>query len=78
MRCHDTCCRPEPEIEVLVLSRRWIRATRKPHVCGRCGRTIETGSPAQTIAGLVDGDFWSEYRHSTYCTEEVEECGEPS
>jgi hypothetical protein len=64
MRCHDTCCNPEPEIaEVMVLSRRFVKATRKPHTCDYCGTEISVGSPANVVNALLDGSFWSGYRH---------------
>lgn len=65
MRCYDTCCRPDPEITSVTLSRRTVKATRKPHQCADCGGEIQAGSPACTIAALIDGEFWSAYLHSS-------------
>lgn len=63
MFCHDTCCRPDPEIESVVLGHRQVKATRKAHQCADCGREIPVGSPARVIAVLIDGEFWSGYQH---------------
>lgn len=66
MRCYDSCCRPDEGIVSLVLSRRSVKRTRKPHMCGRCQGEIAVGSACQSIALLVDGDFWAEYLHHPY------------
>lgn len=44
-------------------SERWIKSTRKRHVCGWCGKFIEAGSAANYSAGHSDGDFWDMHAH---------------
>lgn len=71
--CTDSCCRPEPGIYAMVLSRRSIKATRTVHTCAGCYREIPAGSRCQSMAAMVDGDFYTEYRHHPYdpaCTDE--------
>lgn len=65
-RCHDSCCQPDPGIYAVVLSRRQVRATRTPHTCAECGREIPAGSSCQSMAALVDGEFYTEHRHHPY------------
>lgn len=76
MHCYDTCCRPDPEITSATLSLREVKATRKPHQCTDCGGEILVGSPARTIAALIDGEFWSAYRHASYSQCRYPEAGE--
>lgn len=64
MRCYDGCCNPDPEITSVVLSRRAVRVTRKVHRCLDCDGEIPAGSPACTVAALIDGEFLAGYRHS--------------
>lgn len=73
IRCHDSCCQPDPEIAYILLHRRTVGATRKAHRCSDCHREIPPGSPAVTTAELIDGEFWSGYQHDMngMCTEEV-------
>jgi hypothetical protein len=71
MHCYDTCCRPEPEITFVALSRRQVQATRKAHRCTDCNGEIPAGSPAWATAALIDGEFWAGYQHRAgRCTEE--------
>lgn len=70
MKCYDTCCQPEHDIEYTVLSRRYPRATRKVHTCTYCGQSIPVGSDCYVTNVLSESRVFSDYRHQICPPEE--------
>lgn len=63
-RCTDTCCVPESDLpDYLVLNRRQVRASRKPHPCVYCGGEIPAGSACSSETFLSEGRAETIYRH---------------
>jgi len=64
-RCYDTCCQSEQYDwpDYLVLSRRHVRKSRKPHPCRYCGAEIPAGSECSSETALSAGQVATTYRH---------------
>lgn len=45
------------------IDERYIKATRKRHVCNACDKWIEVGEAAVHWVGVTDGDFGCAYYH---------------
>jgi hypothetical protein len=66
MRCNDTCCRPDPRPEFLILDGRRVVA-RIEHHCIRCRSAITAGQSYIRTVGLNDGNFFTDKVHETPC-----------
>jgi hypothetical protein len=65
IRSHDLVAQEAPA-DYLVLGRRSVKATRRPHRCAACGQLIPVGSSCQITAALADGTFYAHYQHHPY------------